>query len=374
MSIYKTLFINNNTNPDSPTETETVSLIPLTKLFPFVREITFNNLNITQFTMDAEQYVNVVVECINNLQTATSINLRKIIFQSEDKHRGKINAQLRKLAQKNSKKISQLQWKIEYDFRLHKTHNLIFTKRSYNDGKQMQVKTKFKQQKKYYSKNEEKKINCKQIGNLLFRNELTKNRNELETAMNKLDEYVDEEQLDCKDLCLELMDCLYDSDYAETECLLYDPLRNDLKFSKNKRIKCYDVLLHQYMKLEDFDATQMIQLLLSAMQKYKQINVVKFREEAQAFDLSGKTFKKLTATEFAQIFKKCNRDNNIESILRRIYNEEILNWESAVAAYLQHRNDKITLIESTAYDVKPVSPRPQIQRVQKKIKKDQKKK
>eukprot|EP01084_Bolivina_argentea_P003991 7563_1 len=104
-----------------------LSLIPITKLFPCLQEITFNDLNINDFTVQSKHYVDAAMEYINI--NAGQMNLERIRFESKREHAAKINSTLEQLANKNSNQFDILQWKIKY--RLQATHNLTITNYPY---------------------------------------------------------------------------------------------------------------------------------------------------------------------------------------------------------------------------------------------------
>eukprot|EP01084_Bolivina_argentea_P289917 497917_1 len=126
--IYKQLFIRLDANKSN--RGSRISLIPVSKLFPCLTEITLINLNINQITIESKQYVDAVMEYINMLEENAEMGLEKIVFQSKKQQDNKINATLKKLETRYSNKFSQLKWKIEY--RLQDTHNLTFINYNYN--------------------------------------------------------------------------------------------------------------------------------------------------------------------------------------------------------------------------------------------------
>lgn len=185
---------------------------------------------------------------------------------------------------------------------------------------------------------ERTRIKCDEIGDLLFTNGFTKDKTILDQAMKKLYYFCEEEELNKEYLSMELIDCLYDNDYDETDCCLYKIFVDDLNYDdKNIRNKVYTLILHSYVQLEELDKNHLIKLLLPSIKQHKEISTTQFSNQARLIKMNGKKFKNMNCDVFAEHFKQCKRKNvnKIDDILRDIYNQEMKNWETKT-------NDKFT--------------------------------
>eukprot|EP01084_Bolivina_argentea_P309521 535397_1 len=105
-------------------DSEHMSLIPLVRLFPNVKEITLNELDIDQMSVDASNYTNIVLDYIElNMES----QMQEIIFKSKVDHDRKQNSTLNTLEVKYFNKFQSNGWSIKYKFQTEHTHNLVFT-------------------------------------------------------------------------------------------------------------------------------------------------------------------------------------------------------------------------------------------------------
>eukprot|EP01083_Nonionella_stella_P241273 842644_1 len=117
---------------------EQISLDPILRLFPNLKDITLNKLNIDQMTRDAKTYADVVLKHINKAQLQ---KLERIVFKSIKQGGGKQNSRLKKLADKYAQQYSKCNWKIQYKLTkldIENTHDLSFI--NHNTSKQTEKK------------------------------------------------------------------------------------------------------------------------------------------------------------------------------------------------------------------------------------------
>ena len=145
------------------------------------------------------------------------------------------------------------------------------------------------------------------------------------------------------DLCEGLENC-YEDDEGDQETLKHDLceaittqkddklccyqlLTNEYKLNKSNRLQLYKILLYRYIKLNELNLSQMINILKSNITKLKatSIDLVAFESEARKQQLDGSTFESISNEQFANMFIGINSS---KTIWKEIYGEEIKKWRS----------------------------------------------
>eukprot|EP01084_Bolivina_argentea_P082711 149758_1 len=110
-----------------------LSLLPLVLVFKNLTQLTLNDLETQELTVQANEYVEAVLKCIENSPKNT--NLTQITFQSKTRKDRKENGTLKRLADNETmKRFKKYGWRIEYVFQLQINDNLMFL----NDNKKYQ--------------------------------------------------------------------------------------------------------------------------------------------------------------------------------------------------------------------------------------------
>eukprot|EP01084_Bolivina_argentea_P122011 216237_1 len=123
LSLYNTLFTKSNGS--------TISLLPITTLFPYVKEIGLNDLDITDIITESQQYADAVLEYIKNSYTyQRGKGVKKIIFKSKSQNNHKEHSALKRVEAKYLNEFTKLKWEVEY--RLRDTHSLTFINFNFN--------------------------------------------------------------------------------------------------------------------------------------------------------------------------------------------------------------------------------------------------
>lgn len=103
------------------------------KLFPFIKKLVLNELNINFMDQEIKNYEHSMSEFIKFLKINKQkykrkiCNLREIILESKHERNGKINSTLQKRANKIQKRYKKKGWKhiqVCYDFNLERSHQL----------------------------------------------------------------------------------------------------------------------------------------------------------------------------------------------------------------------------------------------------------
>eukprot|EP01084_Bolivina_argentea_P255835 430447_1 len=103
-----------------------ISLIPLIQLFPHLKEITLNELNIHEMETNSRHYVKVVKKYIDLCKANEKLEqLTKVSFKSKTQPNRKENSTLKSLMLAYASIMREYHWSIQYDNQ-EDTHNLIF--------------------------------------------------------------------------------------------------------------------------------------------------------------------------------------------------------------------------------------------------------
>eukprot|EP01084_Bolivina_argentea_P064295 117284_1 len=105
-----------------------LSLIPFIKLFPNLRELIFNELDLQQMTskFSSGEFVHVVLKTIKYANDSHNEKLEKIEFKSEQKTYHKENAALKDAINKCFDNISEYGWESKYQYQTENMDILIF--------------------------------------------------------------------------------------------------------------------------------------------------------------------------------------------------------------------------------------------------------
>eukprot|EP01084_Bolivina_argentea_P263602 446221_1 len=108
---------------------QTPSIIPILELFPYLREITFNNLQLIQMENHCKNYVEAVLQYITHVQNKRNHMhtryLKKLSFQSEPQKITENNKTIKQLETLKFEILQNYQWGIKYEL-AQNVHNLIF--------------------------------------------------------------------------------------------------------------------------------------------------------------------------------------------------------------------------------------------------------
>lgn len=108
-----------------------LSFIELSTLFPNCEKIILTDINSKTFTVNCEKYIMCVIkyiEYVNNMNVNMKDSVNKIILESIQEIESKPNPTLNKFSKIYSSDFAELNWTIEYDFKLETHHSLSFVK------------------------------------------------------------------------------------------------------------------------------------------------------------------------------------------------------------------------------------------------------
>eukprot|EP01084_Bolivina_argentea_P162436 282694_1 len=102
------------------------SIIPLLQLFPDLKEIVLNEIDIEDMIYDGDDYVTMILEHICDPDKFYGQYLKQISFKSKQRNNDKEIAVLTKLKNSYFTTFKSHLWTIKYQFQFEETHNLIF--------------------------------------------------------------------------------------------------------------------------------------------------------------------------------------------------------------------------------------------------------
>eukprot|EP01084_Bolivina_argentea_P277386 473540_1 len=132
-----------------------MSLVPILKVFPYIREVKFTQLNISDIIADYEQYVRFVLEydsVVNDINEANDLHgsyLKRIIIQSKPNNAyncKKIKKIQTAATDTMMKQFEKNKWTVQYVIQ-HKIHIVTFT--NFDEDKEKIMKTIQQKQQAY---------------------------------------------------------------------------------------------------------------------------------------------------------------------------------------------------------------------------------
>eukprot|EP01083_Nonionella_stella_P069118 184085_1 len=113
-----------------------LSLIPMLRLFPNLKEMILNKLDMEHMTKHCKQYRHVV---LNLVKSKSCASFKKISFKSKKQNDGKQNSTLRRLQKNNRATFRKYQWSVEYEYEIEASHTLVF------NNNEIEIKDKIQQ-------------------------------------------------------------------------------------------------------------------------------------------------------------------------------------------------------------------------------------
>eukprot|EP01084_Bolivina_argentea_P263601 446220_1 len=110
-------------------ENQVPSIIPILELFPYLREISFNSLQLIHMEQYCKDYVEAVLQYIDHIEKEKNHMhtryLKKLSFQSEPQKITENNKTIKQLETLKFEILQNYQWGIKYEL-AQNVHNLIF--------------------------------------------------------------------------------------------------------------------------------------------------------------------------------------------------------------------------------------------------------
>eukprot|EP01083_Nonionella_stella_P219453 786110_1 len=104
-----------------------LSMMRILKLFPRIKEIVLNNIELDQMIKDGDCYIDMASEHVMfSSDDRYGKYLKRISFKSKRREDEKPISVFQRLENIYSKSFKEFQWSLEYQFEIENTHNLIF--------------------------------------------------------------------------------------------------------------------------------------------------------------------------------------------------------------------------------------------------------
>ena len=126
---------------------------------------------------------------------------------------------------------------------------------------------------------------------------------------------------------------------SDESCIFKHILFDIMKYSKRKRHKFYDILLHKFINLESLNSLEMITILKRTVYKIdKRVDLQQFELIAKKQSLNGQSMVAIQNSEqFANMFDALQCDS---SVLENIYKAEMKKWQQTPTEY-EHSSSRI---------------------------------
>eukprot|EP01084_Bolivina_argentea_P251435 421698_1 len=131
-------------------------IIPVLKLFPYLTEIIFSELQMEQMISDSDDYTKIIFEYIDNVKTLDKFYLKSISFKSQQQNIGEHISQFVKIQTTGIQQLVIHQWVVKYDMDKDNVHTLTFI----NDDKESEKQ--IGQLQFYQQQEEQRQIKAKQ--------------------------------------------------------------------------------------------------------------------------------------------------------------------------------------------------------------------
>eukprot|EP01084_Bolivina_argentea_P044447 81786_1 len=108
-------------------DTQMLSLISILKLFPYVMELELNGIHIYRMKAEGKNYINAILEYIDNVNDLYGRYLKQISFKSQPQQQGMEMFELKTIRNESYKQLTDTNWLLEYHIEAKNIHTLTFT-------------------------------------------------------------------------------------------------------------------------------------------------------------------------------------------------------------------------------------------------------
>eukprot|EP01084_Bolivina_argentea_P312520 541062_1 len=101
--------------------------IYILKLFPCLKEMVLNHLDVQEMTVNCNDYINIIAECYKNRDEKYVKSFKRLVFKSKKLKGCRQNTIFTKLKNTNSTKLKDYGWNLNYKFQVEHMHILTFS-------------------------------------------------------------------------------------------------------------------------------------------------------------------------------------------------------------------------------------------------------